>query len=179
MAFAAFVWFMFIPENWETLFWPVSLPLAWVADFIPSIVKISAVSPMPGAVRGVLASMAILAPIAGIIALLNDCVGLRIQEFANQSSAFRILVGIPFAALVVLGAFCYLFWFPFAEVKLGYTLSRGHRFLNAMMTNRLGLSAGALLIGFFVAGAIHGFSIRFCNILNFFFQFTDIEDHRK
>lgn len=100
----AFAWFMLIPENWEILLWPISAPLAWVADSILSIGKMAAVSPMPGAVRGVLASTAIVAPVAGIIILLNDCIGVRVKAFAEGRSFFRIAIA-PFVWLFGLALF--------------------------------------------------------------------------
>lgn len=155
----AFAWFMLIPENWETLFWPISAPLAWVADTIPSIGKMAAVSPMPGVVRGVLASTAILAPIAGIIILFNDCVCARVKAFAKGQSLFKIVIA-PFAGFFVaalLGAFMY--WLPFVEIKLSLTPTRGQLILTAMLTNRLFLGGGGLTAGFFVAGILHGIFI--------------------
>jgi hypothetical protein len=116
---------MFIPENWETLFWPISLPLAWVADSIPSIAKMTAVSPIPGAVRGVLASMVVLAPIAGIVTLLYDCIDIRVREFAAKRSAFKTAIA-PFAWFPWVALLGLFFWFPFIEVKLSYTPTKAH-----------------------------------------------------
>jgi hypothetical protein len=177
MAFAAFAWFMFIPENWETLFWPISLPLVWVADNIPSIAKMTAVSPIPGAVRGVLASMAVLTPIAGIVLLFNDCIDIRIWEFAEKKrSAFKIVI-VPFVGILCLGGLCgFLFWFPFVEVKLSFTPTRGQMFLTAMLTDRFALAGGTLLFWYFFASVVHIIPIRLLNIVNFFFEFVDIGD---
>lgn len=162
---AAFAWFMFIPENWETLFWPLSAPLAWVADSIPSIGKMAAVSPMSGVVRGVLASSVVFAPIAGIVLLLNDCLSIRVREFTTGRSLFRILVA-PLAgvfAISFLGAFMY--WLPFVDVKLSLTPTRGQLLLTAMLTNRLFLTGGAITAGFFIASVLHGILIWLLSVI--------------
>ena len=180
MALVVFAWFMFIPENWETLFFPISLPLALVADNIPSLAKMTAVSPMPGAVRGVLASMAVLVPITGIIALWNDrdCVDIRARKFAEQASAFRILIS-PLVWILMVGSLCgFLYWFPLVDVKLSYTPTRGQAMLTAMLTNRFILAGGALLFGSVLAALIHVLPIILLSFVALFRNFSN-GDRRK
>jgi hypothetical protein len=146
-------------KNWETLFWPISLSLAWVADNIPSIAKMTAVSPIPGVVRGVLASMVVLAPIAGIVVLFNDCIDICVRELAAKRSAFKIAIA-PFAWFPWVALLGFFFWFPFIEVKLSYTPTWGHALLTVMMTNHFVLAGGALFFGYALAITIYVFPIN-------------------
>lgn len=169
MMAAAFAWFMFIPENWEILFGPFGFPLAWVADAVPSINKMAEVSPMPGTVRGVIASSVILAPIAGLVVLFKDCIAIRVREFEEQRGIRGIIIA-PFAGtlfLVVLGG--YMFWLP-TEVTLNVTPTKGHLMMSAMLTNRLFLAGGALSAGFLWAGWTHIMFLRAFNIFSLIFK---------
>lgn len=157
MTVVAFAWFMFLPEDWESVLGPLGLALAWVADAVPSINKMAVISPMPGAVRGVVASSVILAPIAGLIVFFKDCIYIRVRKFEKEKGVRGVVVA-PLAGICFLAIFgSFMFWLPMSEVKLSVTPTRSHLMMTVMLTNKFFLAGGSL--GWFCVGRLDAWHV--------------------
>ena len=147
VALFLFLWGLLLPQDWQQLLGVFGGPIAWVADFVPSIKKMAAISPMPELIRGYFGLAFLILPACCVWVLKNVSIGKAIQGAIKREGLakfiyFMILCGIPFSLFVIY--FCA--YLPVA-VQLGLTPTRFQFLLTVIVTYRLGLAVfGTFLI---------------------------------
>lgn len=136
-----------LPKNWQQILGVLGAPIAFIADFVPSIRKLSAISPISELVRGFFGLAVLLFPLFFCILMRGDPLVCRVQARLNEVGAFKLIsIGLLVGTPVFLGLLYFCFFLP-VDVRLGMTPTRGQMLLTLMVSYRFWIAIlGSLLI---------------------------------
>lgn len=141
--FVVFVFGLIIPIRWEEYIGPLNTPITWAANNIPSITKLSAISPNPELVRGFFGFAFWCSILSAIFISARDPLGSRLLfGFSRPGvSVFKSFLFVYFLSLPILMiALWIVLWLPIV-ISLEANKGGAMRLLVSMVQDRFFMAA--------------------------------------
>lgn len=140
-----------MPVEWKRMLGPLSAPISWLAEVVPSVRKSVEISPISDLVQGYFGGILLLFPVLFTFLFWRDPIAARFKySFEKASSKFSYFVMVCFVIVPFFAVLLYVLFSLPIDVHLGVTPTRGQLLFSLMVSYRIAM---AILGSFLSLGA--------------------------